>query len=294
MNLSRFTKKLALPFVLSMAIATPTVSTHAFAAETSSSYTMDNVQSLGTQLTPISSESYTNPTSDGTASVMTTTDTFLNGVETTSSFYEPATEAEATSEITPVDPLNVQYPQNYNLTDDVKRQRYQIINQIYGVGEEFSPADAEFIAAYGYEFSTPNSDYLDVEPSYDTMSDTTSSSFSKTKTYNGVSVKFTGKLYSTIGLINHSYRGNVTSSIYAGGSSVTKLKNTITNIAYGAIGSGGVGKVYEGSTSGSTTTSNTLYTDKTVNYSAVLVAYTYTNAYTTVTTSSSSFNLYAF
>ncbi|MES9803897.1 hypothetical protein ABWK49_22735, partial [Priestia megaterium] len=97
--------------------------------------------------------------------------------------------------------------------------------------------------------------------------------------------------------LNHSYRGKMTAKITSGSSKVKKIQTTVTNVAYGLLGNGGtyVGIVYNGSKSSSTTKNKTSWSmDETVKYGGVAVVYTYTNAYTRITTTTGSFNLYAF
>lgn len=213
------------------------------------------------------------------------------------------------SELAPIELNEIEYDVNKNLTEDQIQARFNEINSKYSVNEPFSPEDAEFVRAY----AAPKTDSADTLNLNDynlqpltkdlktdsikfTLDGNASESFSKSKTAYSTTVKFTGTVYSNINILNHSYRGNLKAQITSGGSKVSKIKLTVTNVAYGVVGNSGtyIGIVYDGSASSSTTTQKTWSMDKTVKYSAVGVVYTYTNAYVTVTTSSGSYNLYAF
>lgn len=87
----------------------------------------------------------------------------------------------------------------------------------------------------------------------------------------------------------------MTAKITKGKAKVKKIKLSITNVAYGAIGDGyRIGKVYDGEAHSSTKTKKSWSMDKKVPYSAGLVVYTYTNAYATILTKSGTYDLYVF
>ncbi|QKE74757.1 hypothetical protein HPK19_19340 [Arthrobacter citreus] len=291
---SRFTKKFVGPFVLTLAIATPTVSTHAFAAEVNTDYsTFDNTSAPNTAMTPFYTNSTVTYNSEGTGEIINVYNSYPDGTSSSSSYFQPFTDEADGEVIEPIDPEDVIYFDNYNLGNAQQELRYNEINAVYGVGETLAPEDAEFIQAYGQNFDDLNAaDIQEQSLDYSILNDT-SASFSEGKTFHGVTVSFKGKLYTSNGWTNQSYRGDVTSKITAGGSKVNRIKNVITHVGYGATGLKSVGKIYSGSTSNTTTSSTTLYTDKTVKYTAVEV-YGYTNAYTEVTTDDGEFNLYAF
>ncbi|PFA66950.1 hypothetical protein [Bacillus cereus] len=99
-----------------------------------------------------------------------------------------------------------------------------------------------------------------------------------------------GRIDSNINnIINQSFGGNVKTSNTAGASKVTLVKSKITHNVYGAVGSGGIGKVYTGSLSGSGK-NNTINSTK--RYTAI-VAYASTCCDVTVKHSGGTFTLNA-
>ncbi|MET3196048.1 DNRLRE domain-containing protein [Bacillus sp. OAE603] len=203
----------------------------------------------------------------------------------------------------PSTPLISVDPDTSSDFDDLIIQRFEEINNKYALGEEMSLEDENFVKTYASvapptDGSTTSAVSANADSSISTFAtaqtlDSASKSFNRSITKYGVSVKFTGTLYSDLNWLNHSYRGNVKATITAGSSKVKSIKVVVTNVAYGAIGQK-IGIVYNGSTSATTSSKTTCSMDKTVNYSGAGVVYTYTNAYTTVSTTSGSFNKYAF
>ncbi|MFF2500139.1 MULTISPECIES: hypothetical protein [Peribacillus] len=201
----------------------------------------------------------------------------------------------------PIEIKEITFKINKNLSDEQIIDRFEEINSKYNINEPFSLEDTEFIRAY----ASSTNETADIaaqptnliQPISLKFGNTNSQSFSKSKSKYGVTVKFTGKVYTNINVLNHSYRGNLKATIPAGSSKVKGIKTAVTNVAYGVLGKSGtyVGIVYSGSAQSSTTTKKTSWAmDKTVKYSAIAVVYTYTDAYVEVKTTSGSFNLYAF
>lgn len=199
-------------------------------------------------------------------------------------------EEEQITLATSIDPNEVKYKVNKNLNPEQIQKRFIKINSRYKINEPFSPEDTEFVRTYAQSASKASETPIEINS-------LKSESFNKSLTKFGVGVRFTGTLYSEINILNHWYRGNVKAEITEGSSKVSEIELTVTNVAYGLLGASGtyVGIVYDGSTSSSTTTNKTQWSmDRTVEYGGIAVLYTYTNAYTTITTPSGSFNLYGF
>ncbi|PAD23675.1 hypothetical protein CHH55_20650 [Niallia circulans] len=198
----------------------------------------------------------------------------------------------------PIQPEEIKFDINKNLSEEQISDRFEEINSSYEVNQPFSIEDIEFIRAY----ATPNNSNTTNNPGMIQtqaikLGNHNSAKFNKPKTKYGVTVKFSGTVYTDINVLNHSYRGNITAKITAGSSKVKKIKLATTNKAYGLLGKGGtyVGIVNSSEVSSSTTTKNTGWSmDKTGKYGAVGVLYTYTDAYVDITTTSGAFNLYAF
>jgi len=196
---------------------------------------------------------------------------------------------------------SIKFDINKDLTSDDISNRFQEINTSYQTGEAFSEEDTEFIKIYADKATSANN----TEQNFDYGISTTSikfspdgnisESFSKSKTKYNTTVKFSGKLYSDVNIINHSYRGDMTAKITSGASKVSKLKLVVTNVAYGVLGNEGtyIGIVNDSSTSASSS-KTTFSMDKTKKYSAIGVVYTHTDAYVEVNTSSGNYSLYAF
>jgi len=192
---------------------------------------------------------------------------------------------------------DLQYDVNKNLTQEEITSRFNKINTKYDVGQAFSEQDAEFIKFYAdSQLETPSelNDGISISAIQWYPGQTASKSFNTSKSSNGVKVKFSGKVYGTIGIVNHSYRGKLSAKITSGTSKVKKaLKVRVTHSAYGLVGKKSIGIVYNSGKS-STGTKSKVSMDNTVKYSALAVVYTYTNAYVSVTTKTGSFNKYAF
>ncbi|KRE00886.1 hypothetical protein ASE46_28960 [Bacillus sp. Root239] len=224
--------------------------------------------------------------------------TFLLGICSLPTSSYASTNEESSQSLEPIDPNQVTYENNKNLSDEQVSDRFEEINSKYEIEEPFSAEDAEFIRAYASsptDSTDSNSDSMFQTQSIKLNSG--SQAFSRSIKKYGVGVSFTGRVYGDINALNHSYRGKMTTKITSGSSKVKKIQNTVTNVAYGLLGNGGtyVGIVYNGSKSNSTTTNKKSWgMDETVKYGGVAVVYTYTNAYTRITTTTGSFNLYAF
>ena len=170
---------------------------------------------------------------------------------------------------------------------------------------KFSVEDVEFIRAYATPYNSnetaADNDIIQVQAIKSINEN--SAKFNKTKTKYGVTVKFSGTIYTKGFVLNHSYRGDITAKITAGSSKVQRIKLATTNKAYGLLGKGGtyVGLVNDSEVSSATTTKKTGWAmDKTGKYSAIgllytyTYTYTYTDAYVDIKTTDGSFNLFAF
>src|SRR5690554_4007393 len=184
-------------------------------------------------------------------------------------------------------PLNeINYEVNKNLYQDQIHERFEEINSSYVVNEPFSKEDSEFIRAYASLYDTKS----DI-PTVQNIDG--SEYFNKYKASNGLQVRFHGTLYSNtkINSLNHSYRGNVTAYVI-GTTKAQNIKLTVTNVDYGLVGGSGFGIVYNGSISDNEDDTSSYSMDRTIEYSGMLVSYTYTNAYALFKTPSGSFDLY--
>lgn len=187
----------------------------------------------------------------------------------------------------PIAQNDIQYSINKNLNETQIRERFAEINSKYALYQPFSAEDTEFVRAYAKPANPVN------ESNISPMDTTKSWPFSKSDTSHYVKASFSGTIFSTIGTyITNSFGGNITATITAG---ITQWQGTelhIINTAYGIIGSGGVGIIYNGDLSGSTTSSSTFNLNRSQTYSG-LVAYTNTNAYAIIKTSTGNFDIWA-
>jgi hypothetical protein len=127
---------------------------------------------------------------------------------------------------------NVIIDKNNNLTSQEITQRFQIINEKYKIGEVFSAEDAAFVKKYAER------------PSSLGVQSRKSVSLRFSKSNKKISFTVEGTLWTDIGMINHSYGANFTTTVTKG--TPTSIKNSVTHTAYGIIGSRGIGKVYSG------------------------------------------------
>nr|WP_295975672.1 hypothetical protein [uncultured Bacillus sp.] len=192
----------------------------------------------------------------------------------------------------------MKYDVNKNLSEEQIAERFDWINSNYEINQPFSLEDTEFIRAYASP-STANAPTNNGGIStYDLkFGNSASQSFSKSKTAQGVSIKIAGSVRAEVNVLNHSYGAKYKTTVSSGSSKIKSIRNNVKASAYGMVGTSGtyVGLVHSssiGATSGSKPTSWSI--DKTKEYSASLVVYVYVNAYTTVNTTSGSFDLYAF
>ncbi|MCZ8510820.1 hypothetical protein O9909_19045 [Clostridioides difficile] len=157
--------------------------------------------------------------------------------------------------------IGIKYQVNKGLTKDEVVERFDKINETYEVGEAFSTEDAEFVLLYSNQggikaneiFSNINSRYDYGKPQ----------SFSKQASKFGLDVKISGSVnFDLLGTIKNRYRYSGDYYSKCNNSHLGSINTKITCVAYGVIGQGGVGKVYDGSISGgSRKTPGTLYTD---------------------------------
>lgn len=117
------------------------------------------------------------------------------------------------------------------LTKSQIKQHLREINEKYEVGEEFSAEDAEFVKTYAS--SNSQSDIMLADES----------SFNKTKTLAKTTVRAKGSIYHN-GTISYSYGGTVKVTKISG-KTPQKIKVIIHCTSYGAVGTGGVGKIYD-------------------------------------------------
>lgn len=152
-------------------------------------------------------------------------------------------------------------------------ERIKQIADSYDLYEPLNAEDAEFIKKYAIQ---------PMDRGNIGVNGYKSSSFNETK-YNSsgtVGVRASGTIWADIGVINNSYGGNFTSRAIKGSSRVDKIRNSIRHTAFGLIGSGGIGKVYDNSIT-NTCNSSICTTNSSKSYVAS-VAYARTWASSTV------------
>ncbi|MFB1050249.1 hypothetical protein ACEWET_04700 [Paraliobacillus sp. JSM ZJ581] len=215
-------------------------------------------------------------------------------------FFTEPVSAEKLNETVdkPIDLNEIKYDINQNLNEEQISERFHLINSNYQIGETFSPEDTEFIRAYALSTTESSENPDDISTYAIRIGSSRSASFNKSKKKYGVTAKISGKVYSKIGILNNSYRGNFTTIITSGSAKKIKyIRNTVTNAAYGLIGGGGtkIGLVYNGQRKATSGPKKKKWSiDKTAKYTAIGVLYTYTDAYTEVKTTSGTFTLHAF
>lgn len=137
------------------------------------------------------------------------------------------------------------FPENDNLTPEEIEDRFSIISNSYAVGEEFSASDANFVMRYANtsQASTRASD-----------------SFSVVDTYYGQTYGLNGTGWNN-GQGAFSYTIGGEGFGYCEGTTPRSMTLCIRLEAYGLIGSDGVGKIFED------TSSNTSYSSTRVQHS---------------------------
>ena len=178
---------------------------------------------------------------------------------------------------------------NKNLDGTQVQERFIEINSKYDMYEPFSKEDAEFIRAYA---KVPQSA---LATTVETQSVETQN-FNVNKTSQSVSANFSGSLTSTINYVTHSYGGNITAKVTLGNTKVNGMDLVITNLAYGVIGTTGtyIGIVSDTEIFSSTTNNTSYNMNRTKEYGAVGVLFTYTNAHAVIKTTTGNFDIYAF
>jgi hypothetical protein len=192
--------------------------------------------------------------------------------------------------LTPISQNQIQYSINKNLNSKQIAERFTEINSKYALYQPFSAVDAEFVRTYANPANTVSAG------SISPMSSKTQS-FSKSDTTHTVQTSFYGSVSSAFdvngNVLLNSYGGNITAAITGGKSNWRGTTLVITCTAYGLVGSGGIGMVYNGQISGSTTTASTYTLNQSQLYSA-LAAYAYVDAEAIINTNSGSYSIWAF
>lgn len=178
----------------------------------------------------------------------------------------PNANAEETSKTKVVE---VKQP---TLTKDQIIERFEEINLKYPNNVEFSKEDADFVRTYAKStvFGESEAATLARKSEY----------FNKGGGGSGISATMNGYVWDDIGVINHSFGAYFSTKINSG--QAKKITNSATITAYGAVGKGGIGKVYSNTLSDSINNTNYLYSDLSEGYTAYAVAYTSKYAKTTI------------
>jgi|SRR5699024_7975933 len=141
-----------------------------------------------------------------------------------------------------------------NLSEEEVSEKFSEIDERYDMEEEFSKKDQAFIEMYAKPVEEDGSHNI---------TPFKSENVSGSKTVNGITVKVNGTVNINVqGIINQSFgASNLKTRTTAGGSKVKSVTTKVNHNAYGLVGSGGVGKVYSGSITG-TGKNHTLNTTK--------------------------------
>ncbi|TCS95778.1 hypothetical protein [Hazenella coriacea] len=120
------------------------------------------------------------------------------------------------------------------LTPQQIEEQFKEIDAKYKIGEEFSMEDAEFVKKYAKK------------PGYspEGVGNVTRSVFGVGKG-GGIRAESKGTARNNIGVINNSFGATFTTATTSGGAKVISIRNEVSITAYGAVGSGGIGKVYQ-------------------------------------------------
>lgn len=178
----------------------------------------------------------------------------------------------------------LKYEENIDLNFEQISARFRELSEKYDIGEPFNEIDTEFVKYYA-------------QPANSLTRESQMQSFDVSRTSNVVTCNLYGSVTSTVNVVNHSFRGDLKLNINKGYQLITSLSLHTTNQTFGFIGNSGtyIGLVYSGDKETVLTPGQKTYIiDKTYNYSAVLVAYTHTNAYAEINTKEGGFTLYAF
>lgn len=151
-------------------------------------------------------------------------------------------------------------------------QRFLEIDSKYDIGEEFNAEDTEFVKMYAKK--TGNNSSKSSEKSSDlNISPLASKTFYGTGKAPNSNHKAAvlGTYTLKQGYFNQSYTLSMTTAMSAG--KADKIVNEYTHTAYGTFGSGGLAKVYSKNDKRSTTSSQSLYSLFTENYTAHVLYY---------------------
>lgn len=180
-----------------------------------------------------------------------------------------------------------------NLTQQEIASKFLEIDSKYEVGQELSKEDAKFIKNYA---KVPKQEsVVKLKPEEQVNSPiTTLASAGETFTGRGsnpsgsVAASTLGTYALNIGWINQRFSISMTTAMSKG--TASSIKNSYTHTAYGAIGAGGVGKVYSSSDSSTCTSKSSCYSYFSDSYSAIVAYYT-TVVKSVVTYSGGSFTI---
>lgn len=169
------------------------------------------------------------------------------------------------------------------LTQEQINQRFEEINAKYNLNEPFSKKDADFVKQYA------NKPLLGIKGGAGNVKPQAykSNSFTQYGGQMGLSAYISGSVFSDHGVWSNSYGANYSTYVYSG--TASKVYASVSHTAYGAIGSGGIGKVYSNTLS-NTTYSNYNAFNESENYYAS-VAYSYTTARSIIYHSGGSFTI---
>ncbi|MBX0358910.1 hypothetical protein [Halobacillus sp. Nhm2S1] len=161
------------------------------------------------------------------------------------------------------------------LTEDEITERFLEINEKYDVGEELNEVDKAFVKKY----AEPQNEEKVSEPIVQPLA---LDYFYETKTYGSFTGYLSGNVTSDHGFLENSFSVDASSGRYSSDDATpSEIETFATHVAFGTVGSGGVGKVYGKTVSSKSTDSNANYLNTSRSYTASVV-YSTTRAYTDI------------
>lgn len=185
--------------------------------------------------------------------------------------------------------IGIKFDINNDLTKEEIVNRFDEINDKYEIGEAFSNEDAEFVLLYSNQGGIKAEEYTEI-PQLRNGDYGVPQRFSKKVTKYGLETELSGSVnFDIVGSIKNQYRYSGDYYTKCTNSHLAKMTSKITCVAYGVVGEGGIGKVYDGSKAGATrTTPGTVYTDTHQDISVFGHTISYLNVKATFTTKNGS------
>lgn len=170
--------------------------------------------------------------------------------------------------LSPIAVEAVTYNSNKNLTAAQISERFQTINTTYEIGQPFSEEDVEFIRAYANP-TNQNQDNAMMRATIDTIP------IDNLANANNVYGRIYGNVYLTVDGLSRSFGGNLTGTAASSTQNITNLIIYVEHTAFGIIGSGGVGIVYNKTLSASSASTPVKFNKSQPYSAAVMYSSTY-------------------